>query len=182
MKKIINAELPAYKFDDYVHWQGDWELINGIPYSKLPASTFLHQSIASLITFSLSNSIKNTPECFVLSQLDWKINESTVVRPDVVLSCHDSDNDFLSKRPEIIFEILSKSSIKMDQETKFRIYQEEKVPYYIIVNPNDLKASIYKLENNEYSKQGDFNRERFEFGDLSCEASLDFNNVFKRFR
>jgi hypothetical protein len=69
MKKIINAELPAYKFDDYVHWQGDWELINGIPYSKLPASTFLHQSIASLITFSLSNSIKNTPECFVLSQL-----------------------------------------------------------------------------------------------------------------
>jgi Uma2 family endonuclease len=100
----------------------------------------------------------------------------------VVLSCHDSDNDFLSKRSEIIFEILSKSSIKMDQETKFCIYQEEKVPYYIIVNPDDLKAGIYKLENNEYSKQGDFNRECFEFGDLSCEVSVDFNDVFKRFR
>lgn len=182
MKKIINAELPAYTFDDYAQWKGEWELINGIPYSKLPVSTFLHQAIASAITFSLSNSIKNIPECFMLSQLDWKINESTVVRPDVVLSCHDSDNDFLSKRPEIIFEILSKSSIKMDQETKFRIYQEEKVPYYIIVNPDDLKASIYKLENNEYSKQGDFNREHFDFDDLSCDASVDFNEVFKRFR
>lgn len=30
-------DLPHYTYDDYVTWEGRWELIQGIPYAMTPA-------------------------------------------------------------------------------------------------------------------------------------------------
>jgi hypothetical protein len=31
--------LPYYTYEDYVQWEGKWELIDGIPYAMSPAHT-----------------------------------------------------------------------------------------------------------------------------------------------
>ena len=147
-----------------------------------PSPTINHQAIANMIAFSLTNKLDICKQCLVLSEQDWKVDESTTLRPDVVFVCNEPGDAFITKRPEIIFEILSKSSIRKDQVTKFAIYQDEKVPYYIIVSPNDLKASVYKLEDGKYSKQGDFTHEQLEFDGLSCDIGINFTDVFGRFR
>ncbi len=65
---------------------------------------------------------------------------------------------------------------------KFQIYEEEKVKYYIIVYPDDLKAKIYKLKGSKYDKEGDFLQENYDFDETTCKVSLDFERVFRRFR
>ena len=89
---------------------------------------------------------------------------------------------YLTKAPEIIVEIISKSTAKRDEKYKFEIYEKEKVKYYIILYPNDLRAKIYKLKGSKYDKEGDFLLESYNFEDTTCGVSLDFERVFRRFR
>jgi hypothetical protein len=34
--KYIGQYLPEYTYDDYKKWEGNWELIEGIPYAMSP--------------------------------------------------------------------------------------------------------------------------------------------------
>jgi hypothetical protein len=39
--------LPSYTYEDYLHWEGRWELIDGIPYAMSPFPAPRHQRIAN---------------------------------------------------------------------------------------------------------------------------------------
>ena len=175
-------DLPQYTYDDFQQWEGDWELIEGVPYSMVPSPVIIHQGIASNIVAQLVNSLGDCMQCMVLHEQDWKISESTTVRPDVVLVCNERGDAYITQHPEIIFEVVSKSSIKLDEALKFKLYAAEKVPYYIIVYPNDLKAKVFKLTDEHYVKVADTTNETVNFDDLPCKVSADFGAVFKRFR
>jgi Uma2 family endonuclease len=118
----------------------------------------------------------------VVYEEDWKISEDTVVRPDIVLICDEPNEAYITKRPEIVVEVISKTTAKRDETVKYELYQSEKVPYYIIVYPNDFKAKIYKLKEGKFQSEGSFLKESYDFTDLECEVSIDFERVFKKFR
>ena len=174
--------IEHYTYDDYKQWQGDWELINGVPVSMAPSPMKIHQNIASLIIIELGNQLTDCNRCEVLGEIDYKISDDTVLRPDIVLTCDETNEEYLLKTPEIIVEIASKSTIKKDEKYKFEIYQSQKVKYYIIVYPDDLIAKVYKLDDKVYDLQGTFTTEKYDFSDTTCKLSLDFERVFRRFR
>jgi len=174
--------IESYTYDDYKVWEGEWELIDGIAYAMAPSPMITHQAIAGEITFELVSSARKCKQCLVVVEQDWKIDESTVLKPDIALICNEPNDAYITKSPLIVVEIISKSTAKRDEKYKFEIYKEELVPYYILVYPNELKAKIYKLENNEYLKQGDFSLEKYDFNDLECQATIDFEAVFEKFR
>ncbi len=39
--------LPHYTYDDWVKWEGQWELIDGFPYAMSPMPVPEHQRIAA---------------------------------------------------------------------------------------------------------------------------------------
>jgi Uma2 family endonuclease len=171
-----------YTYDDYCQWKGDWELIYGLPLAMAPAPMITHQAIAYEIVYELKASTRECKECLVFGEADWKINDDTIVTPDVVLICNETNEAYMTKAPEIIVEVISKSTAKRYEKTKFKLYEEEKVQYYIIVYPKDLKAKIYRLENGKYTKEGDFLTESYDFEETTCKASINFDSVFRRFR
>jgi len=174
--------IEYYTYEDYKKWEGDWELIGGIPMAMSPAPMRKHQSIASEIIRYIGNQLENCQRCEVLGEVDYKVDEDTILRPDIVLTCDETNDTYLTKAPEIVIEIISKSTAKRDEKYKFDIYEAEKVKYYILVYPDDLKAKVYKLDDKEYDKQGDFTLESYEFEESLCGVSLDFERVFRRFR
>ena len=171
-----------YTYKDYQQWDGNWELFDGVPLAMSPAPTLTHQRLQSEIIRLLGNQLEECQQCQVLGEVDYKISEETVVRPDVVVTCGETGEAYLTKAPEIIVEILSPSTIKRDEVFKFDLYEKERVLYYILVYPNDLKAKLYKLDGKSYLKQGDFLNQSYTFEDLPCPISLDFEKVFQRFR
>jgi len=174
--------IEHYTYDDYCLWEGRWELIEGMPMAMTPSPIIAHQAIAAKILNELMNSIGNCPQCLVLAEEDWKISDDTVVKPDVVLICNEPNDKYITKAPEVAVEVISKSTAKRDEVFKFSLYEREKVPFYIIVYPDENKAKVYKLEENKYSKQGDFFTETYELEGTSCNAKINFDNVFKQFR
>lgn len=174
--------IEYYSYDDYVKWEGDWELIDGIPMAMSPAPIRKHQSLASEIIYHLRTQLSDCELCEVLGEVDYKVNEETVLRPDVTLTCGETNEAYLTKAPEIVVEIISPSTAKRDEKYKFEIYEEEKVNYYILIYPDDLRAKVYKLDGKKYDKQGDFTTQSYKFENTTCKIELDFEQVFKRFR
>ena len=171
-----------YTYDEYVTWEGNWEMIAGVPLAMAPAPMIEHQVIAGNVLYELKKSSDGCRQCLVFGEADWKVNDDTVVKPDVVLICNETNDAYMTKAPEIIVEVISKATAKRDEKTKFKLYQEEQVKYYVIVYPTDLKAKVYKLINGMYVKQGDFLTETYDFDDSECPASIDFGAVFEPIR
>jgi len=178
------AAILNYTYADYVQWKGEWELIDGLAVSMAPAPMRIHQNIATELLFSLKSRLdeESCPECMFSYENDWKVSDETVLRPDIVLVCDDEHEAYLTKAPKVIIEILSPSTAKKDETVKFDIYEAEGVQYYILVYPDDLKAKVYSLKEGKYIKVGDFTHEVLNFDDLVCDVSLNFANVFKKFR
>ena len=174
--------IEYYTYQDYIHWEGKWELMYGQPIPMAPAPMIRHQNLSTLIATELNNSTENCERCMVLIEEDWKIDECMVLKPDVTLICDEPHDAYITKTPEIVIEVVSPSSTKRDEIYKFDIYQKEKAPYYILVYPDALKAKIYKLTEGKYSKEGDFTHEVYTFEETTCKVEIRFENVFKRFR
>ena len=171
--------LAYYTYEDYMQWEGDWELIYGQAIAMAPAPMIDHQAVMVAISTQFYTQIEECEECMVLVEEDWKIADDTVVRPDVVVVCGKFDK-YITKAPEIVVEIVSVSTAKKDEKIKFKLYEDEKVPYYILVYPEDKRAKIYKLKSGKYEKIGDFLEESFTFDDIACPVSLDFKRAFKK--
>lgn len=174
--------IEYYTYDDYCQWEGKWELIKGVPMAMSPSPTISHQAIAAKILNQLMNAIGDCDKCLVLAEEDWRIDDGTVLKPDVVLICDEPNEQYITKAPEIIVEVISPSTSRRDEVFKFDIYEREKVLYYTLVYPDDCKAKLYKLEDKQYIKQGDFSRESYSFDNASCGAMIDFEAVFRQFR
>lgn len=180
MSAITRTNLPHYTTDDYCSWEGDWELIEGLPYSMSPAPTSKHQLINGKIFRQLDEALDNCPECTAIIEAEWRINNDTIVIPDSSVICYDP-KDYLVKAPSIIFEVVSNSSFQRDEKIKFQIYANEGVKYYILVYPDILVAKIYKLVDGTYLKQGDYSAESYLFNVNDCKIAVNFELVFKRF-
>ena len=173
---------PYYTYEDYKEWEGDWELIGGNAYAMAPSPMFNHQSIASLLIQSIGESIRSCKNCMVVSEMDYKISDDTILRPDIAMVCGQREGAYIKKSPELIVEIVSQSSALRDEKIKFFLYESEKVPYYVLLYPEDLKAKIYKLDGKSYEKVTDILEGTFVFDGVECSPKIDFDFVFERFR
>jgi Uma2 family endonuclease len=148
--------LPNYTVEDYNRWEGDWELIDGIPYSMSPSPVRRHQQLAMALTLQIGNSIKSQKEkcgnCEAFYELDWILSDNTVLCPDIAITCNET-GDFLTKAPVLIIEILSPSTALKDRHQKFEIYEKEGVRYYVIADPNSKTYQVYELVNGRYQEK-----------------------------
>ncbi len=171
--------LPNYNYEDYKHWKGEWELIDGIPYAMAPAPNITHQEINLNIGIELKSKLKNCKNCKALPEVDWKVNDGTVVRPDTLVVCNlKNQGAFLDKKPNIIFEILSPSTKNKDRNFKSLLYQQKNVEYYILVEPAGMFAEVYKLYNGKYRLEGEFKNENYTFELDECTLDFSFAMVF----
>ena len=175
-------ESPHYTYEDYCQWEGRWELIQGMPYAMVPAPIKIHQQLSLQIGSALLSELFDCLDCEVLLDEDWKVSSDMVLKPDVAVVCCDSNPNYISKTPDVIFEVLSPSTAKRDETLKFSVYEEEGVQYYVLVYPDELLAKVYQLEDGQYVKAAECDTEAFSFDDTSYAFTLDFMAIFKRFR
>ena len=51
---------PNYCIEDYLLWEGDWELWDGIPVAMSPAPNFFHQSVGMRLGAFLVNQLSSS--------------------------------------------------------------------------------------------------------------------------
>jgi len=180
MGAMKDEYYPHYTYDDYKMWEGDWELIHGVAYAMAPAPMIRHQRISNRIARYLDEALEVCKTCQALLAVDWKISDDTVVCPDNLVICHTPKHDaYLLKAPAVIFEILSKSTQLKDTGLKFEIYEREGVGCYVIVDPEQQIARVYRLNSEgRYVKLADATDENVILPTGICEIPFDFSKIW----
>lgn len=178
--KLAEKYIPLYNYDDWLHWEGRWELIEGHPVAMSPMPVPEHQRIASELRTELTLALRKIgcKDCKAYDPIDYKIKEDTILEPDVLIVCGKITKKFLDFPPALITEILSKSTQEKDRGIKFKYYQQEGVKYYLIVDINKRSIEIYELIKGEYKLQ--LYQNSFEF-DLNEKYKIlpELNNIWE---
>ena len=133
-----------------------YELIDGVIF-LMSAPSAAHQSILRELTVQLSVFLKGK-QCMVFpAPFDVCLNglgdkDETVVQPDIIVICDKKIID--AKRcngvPDMVIEILSPSTSKIDLLTKLKKYQTAGVCEYWIVDPDSKSVNVHILEKGKY--------------------------------
>jgi len=156
----VNEAIPDYNHlytvEDYHSWDESFraELYEGtLIVSEAP--TQRHQGVLGEIYGRLWQHLKDKPCKPFVSPFAVRINENeeTVFEPDIIVICDESKlgGKIYIGSPDLIIEILSPSTARMDKKLKFGKYQQAGVKEYWIVDPihNLLEANV--LVNNKYT-------------------------------
>ncbi len=172
--------LPHYTYEDWLQWEGKWELIDGVAIAMSPLPIPKHQWVASSIRAALYISLKKASckKCLVYDPLDYKIAEDTILAPDIVLVCGDIKKKYLDFAPSLVVEILSPATALRDRHVKFEIYRSQGVKYYLIVDSDNETIEIYALVNGGYQLQP-FSKTYPFILDDGCEITADFGEVWE---
>lgn len=159
MPRVEPQVNKKYSYADYLTWSDDrrWELIDGRAVCMSPAPGRQHQKISGEL-FSQVHAFLRGKKCEVYAApFDVRLAETagtvaddyfdTVVQPDIVIVCDPNklDERGCNGPPDVIIEILSPSTTRMDMTVKFDIYQRYGVKEYWIVHPKDQTVLVFKL-------------------------------------
>ncbi len=170
----------TYTIQDYLGWEGDWELVYGHPMAMSPSPVFEHQQLSALICRQLGDSLDDHPHSQALFQIDVEFSQETVVRPDVLVICYHPEGDRLTRAPDLILEVISPKTAQHDEVVKFDLYRTEGVAHYVLVYPDAKKAKVWRLIEGEYRKVADFHDETHRFDLSKCSIDFDFSKLWKR--
>lgn len=129
------------------------ELIGGIFYNMAPPSR-LHQELSGQIYKTITNYIDaHHSSCKVYAApfaVNLDADDRDWVEPDISVIC---DPDKLTDRgcsgaPDLIFEIVSPSSRKLDYGIKNGIYSQSGVREYWIIDPAKEKVVVYYYDRD----------------------------------
>ncbi len=173
-------DLPHYTYDDYAQWEGNWELIRGIPYA-MSSPMIRHQEISFNIGMQLHRLLENSSTCKSLMAVDWEIVEDTVVRPDNIVICgNNPDEKKIVVPPVLVFEILSPSTSRRDKIIKYGIYENAGVKYYCIVDPENECVEVFNMIGERFRSMEVAEAGMLTFDLGSCVIAFDCNEIFKR--
>lgn len=169
--------LPHYSISEWEKWNDKWELIEGIPYAMSPLPVPKHQIIAGNLFSILKEALKECKHCKVYLPLDYKISGDTILQPDILVVCGEIKNKYLDFPPALVAEILSPATALKDRHFKFDIYQQQGIPYYLIIDPAKNLLEIYAFKNGKYLLQNISKPFTFSFN-KECIMKVTFANLF----
>ncbi len=172
IQKVSDLDPNAtYSYADYLGWHFEEmvELIRGKIYKMSPAPGSGHQRTLIKTVRLISNYLhgKNCQVFVAPTDVRLRIKSNakeeitTVVQPDLFVACDPAkiDERGCLGSPDFIIEIISASTSKKDQTTKFSLYEEVEVKEYWIVFPLDKIINCFTLVNGKYMLSGVYTEE-----------------------
>ncbi len=132
------------------------ELIDGQFYDMAPPSR-LHQHISSELAYELKSYVKSRGGSCLVYPAPFAVNLDADgrnwVEPDVSVICDKSKltDSGCSGAPDLIIEVVSPSSRRMDYTIKNALYSQSGVREYWIVDPAKKFTTIWLFEDEDFA-------------------------------
>ena len=179
----------SYTYADYMLWQFEErvELIKGRIFKMSPAPENKHQRISSDIHGFLWNYLRSNSCQVFAAPFDVRLSKKkkdklikTVVQPDICVICDEKklDERGCLGAPDLIVEILSRSTSKKDLNDKKDLYEENGVVEYWVVHPTEATLMQFVLENKKYKIVDIFTEGDIVKSAVLKDFELDLNEVF----
>jgi Uma2 family endonuclease len=146
-----------WTYERYLRETAEGEYFTIIAGEKIvsPSPNDLHQIVLGNLYSLLRAWMQQTRlGALRLAPLDVVLSEDTVTQPDlfVVLATHKNRITSRNVRgaPDLVIEILSPGSVRLDREKKRALYARHNVPEYWIVSPGERTVEVLRLQGQQY--------------------------------
>ena len=142
-----------FTYEDMLTWDDDvrYELFNGVPIAMSPPLT-KHQDILIELTIILGGFLKGKQCKLFIAPSDVLFEDDYVFQPDLYVLCDKSKRHDRGCKgaPDLVIEILSPSTARVDMLEKYNVYLKNGVKEYWIVDPEYRVLKQFILENSKY--------------------------------
>lgn len=175
-----------YNIDDYYRFSEEkrCELIDGVIYD-MATPTVIHQLICGQIWRAFDDHIrKNNGDCIPImspTSVQLDCDDKTMLIPDIVINCKRDkfSKQGISGAPDLVVEILSPSTSRIDKTIKLEKYTTAGVREYWIVDPKKKCIVVYTEDGEE-----DYDIALYSFQDkvpvyiFDNECEVDFQEIY----
>ncbi len=159
-----------YTYKDLLTWPENerWELIHGVPFQlegpQMAAPSTAHQDWVLELAHQFKTQLKGKPCKPYVAPVDVSLlhragdsaeTTDTIVQPDVLVVCRREQDTgkAIVGAPVFVLEVQSASTAFRDQTDKLKLYEEAGVQEYLLFNPINFTAWIFRLgPNGRYGK------------------------------
>lgn len=187
---MAQRDPEEYTYADYLSWaEADRiQIIDGEAVVMQAAPSRKHQQVLTNLMLQLGNYLagKNckvypAPFAVTLDEEGLPDDEiKTVVEPDITVICDPSKltERGCSGAPDMIVEILSPTTARIDQIIKFNKYLQCGVKEYWIVDPETKVVLTYLLQNGKYvaSAYGESRKVKVQ---VLSDCLIDLSKIFE---
>ena len=155
-----------YSAEDYAteefNNEPDYELIGGVKFYMAAAAPFVnHISIIISLAGIFGNYIKKKGiKAIPLSEADVYLSKKQHFRPDFCILCDLSKISTGGERiygaPDLVVEVLSKSTMDNDLGPKKAAYEEYGVKEYWIIDPWSKRIEVFHLVDGKFVFKGSY--------------------------
>ena len=173
-----------YTAADYAAWNDGqrYELFHGGVHAMSPAPNPRHQGTSRNLTLEVGSFLKPKAKCQIFyAPIDVYLSDDTVVQPDIIVVC---DPKKIVKKgcvgaPDLVVEILSPSTSKIDWREKYQLYEEAGVREYWIVNPDENLLHVFRLIEGAFRLERTYASEETVKIGIFDDITIDLKNVFE---
>lgn len=157
----MKEQAIRFTYEDYLHFPDDrkqYQIVDGEVY-MVPAPVPYHQIVSSNTEFILRSFVSkhNLGQVF-RAPCDVILSNENVVQPDIFFISKNRLNIITEKNiagpPDLIIEILSPYTEKLDRTIKKDLYAKYGVPEYWLVDPATKMIEVLALSGKEFSSIG----------------------------
>jgi Uma2 family endonuclease len=156
----IHAPSPKLTYRDLRRMPDDrlrHELIDGEHYVT-PSPSWQHQTAVSNLMLILGTFVRERRLGWVrVAPLDVLFSQFDVVEPDVLFVSRARAEQirklYLAGAPDLVVEVLSPSTRRVDLEVKRRLYESRGVPEYWLVDPVAETVEIDRAAGGRFERQ-----------------------------
>lgn len=159
MARVSEREKIVLTYEDYLLLPNDrnrYEILEG-ELHVTPSPSTKHQEVSGKLFVILWQHVKehNLGKVFA-APMDVILDPTTIVQPDLL---------FISKKrlkivtelniqgaPDLIVEITSPTTTRIDRFTKKQIYARHDVQHYWLIDPAEQKIILYQLRAGQYQQ------------------------------
>lgn len=159
MAQITQERVTAEEFFKLPETNKRVELLDGEIITQMPPID-IHQKLLGLLYQLLLRLVPSGELRF--SPLPIHLDDENVPEPELFWvsgaesRCKLGDDNQWHGAPDLIVEVLSKSTARYDKDYKFKLYEKHGVREYWIVDPNNQYIEVFSLEKNKFKRLGVF--------------------------
>ena len=159
MRDVFESKITVQEFHTMEFSENDffiYELFNGILMKRTTPSP-THQDISLEIVFAIKLFLKQNPIGKMYhAPIDVFFDDYNQSQPDILFIKEErtfiiDKKDGILGAPDLIVEIISPGSVRLDRVTKKDLYERFAVKEYWIVDNNNKTIEIYVLKDDKYT-------------------------------
>lgn len=182
----MSIKTALITYDDYQHLPDDgnrYEIIGG-ELIMTPSPITIHQRVAKKLLVLIDDYVeKNELGEVFIAPFDVVLSMTDVVEPDLFFVSSQRSEIITKKNvvaaPDLVIEILSKSTEAIDRNLKKDLYQKNGIKEYWIVDPEEVLIEQYILMDGLFEIKGVFTvSEKFD-SNVIFGLSISLDQIFK---